>query len=129
MKPKFSAFKEKKELTLNMLQVTSDIARGAVLLSVNGRQEVYIENYRGIMDYTDQLIRVQAKHSRVVVLGHRLKIAYYTADEMKIVGWIEDISERISAGSADRIRAGAFFEYVPASSDCGVGAYLWRRRL
>ena len=91
MKPKFSALKEKKEMTLNMLQVTSDIARGAVLLSVNGRQEAYIENYVRIMDYTDQLIRVQAKHSRVAVLGHRLKIADYTADEMKIVGWIDEI--------------------------------------
>ena len=36
----------------------------------------------------------------------------------------EDIPERISAGSADRIRAGAFFEYVPASSDRGLGPYL-----
>ena len=74
-----------------MLQVTSDISQGAVLLSVNGREEAYIENYRGIVDYTDQLIRVQAKHCRLVFLGHRLKIAYYTADEMKIVGWIDEI--------------------------------------
>lgn len=91
MKPKFRFLKEKKDNTLKMLQVTSDISQGAVLLSVNGRQEVYVENYRGIVDYTDQLIRLQTRHCRLVVMGHRLQIVYYTADEMKITGWIDEI--------------------------------------
>ena len=91
MKPRFSFWKEKTEHTLDMLQVTSDISQGAVLLSVNGRQEVYIENYRGIVNYTDQLIRVQTRHCRLVIMGHRLQIDYYTADEMKIIGWIDAI--------------------------------------
>ena len=91
MKPRFSFLKAKKEQTLEALQVTSDISRGAVLLSVNGRQEAYIENYRGIVDYTDQLIRVQTRHCRLAVTGHRLRIDYYTGDEMKITGWIDEI--------------------------------------
>lgn len=83
--------KSKTEHTLNALQVTSDISEGAVLISVNGRQEAYVENYRSLMDYTDQLVRIQAKHCRLVITGHRLQIDYYGEDEMKITGWIDGI--------------------------------------
>jgi len=84
-------FRSKTEHTLNALQVTSDISEGAVLVSVNGRQEAYVENYRSLLDYTDQLVRIQAKHCRLVITGHRLQISYYSEDGMKVTGWIDGI--------------------------------------
>lgn len=37
--------------------VPKDLTMGAAVLTVTGRSEAYVENYRGIIEYTDQKIR------------------------------------------------------------------------
>ena len=54
----------------------------------DGRNEICIENYRGILEYTDLLIRVQTKSGQIRLSGKNLQIEYYTNDEMKITGRI-----------------------------------------
>ena len=65
-----------------------DVILGDVLISFVGRSQVNVENYRSILIYTDTLIKLQARNCRVVIHGARLKIDYYTAEEMKITGQI-----------------------------------------
>ena len=50
-----------------------------------------MENYRGIIEYTREKIRLQAKGCQVTVRGERLAVEYYTHEEMKITGVIEGI--------------------------------------
>ena len=64
---------------------------GSVLVSVTGQNELLIENYRGILEYKDEHIRIQAKDCRILIVGKQLKIEYYTNEEMKIKGFIEQI--------------------------------------
>ena len=59
-----------------------------VILSFVGRSQVNVENYRSILIYTDTLIKLQARNCKVVIHGARLKIDYYTAEEMKITGQV-----------------------------------------
>lgn len=80
----------KKELA-DRLQLPSDLSLGEVVLSVSGRQLLTVENFQGILAYTSQNVVIQAKHSRVTVLGEGLLIAYYTATEMQITGTIQEI--------------------------------------
>ena len=47
--------------------------------------------YRGITEYTECLVRVQTKGGQIRLTGKRLKVEYYTNDEMKITGKIESI--------------------------------------
>ena len=61
---------------------------GDVLISFVGRSQVNVENYRSILIYTDTLIKLQARNCKVVIHGARLKIDYYTAEEMKITGQV-----------------------------------------
>lgn len=61
---------------------------GAVLVTVTGTSEILLENYRGIIEYTGERIRVQTKTCQVEIRGQCLLIAYYTNDEMKITGQI-----------------------------------------
>jgi len=65
-----------------------DVILGIPIVTVNGQRETYIENYRGILEYTDQLIRIQTKLGRIHMIGKHLQIEYYNNDEMKIVGHI-----------------------------------------
>lgn len=76
---------------LESAQIPEDLSEGAILLHVTGRQEAYIENYKGIMEYTDTRVMLLGKHCRLVVEGRHLSIPFYTAEEMRITGFIENI--------------------------------------
>ena len=65
-----------------------DVVLGAAVVTLLGDSEVCIENYRGIIEYTECLIRVQAKGKQIRLHGKHLQIEYYTNDEMKITGTI-----------------------------------------
>ena len=65
-----------------------DVLLGVPMLSIAGQSEACIENYRGILEYTDKLIRVQTKLGKIHIIGRNLQIEFYTNDEMKIVGHI-----------------------------------------
>ena len=66
----------------------SDVVMGASVITIKGRNEICKENYRGILEYTDLLIRVQTKSGQIRLSGKNLQIEYYTNDEMKITGRI-----------------------------------------
>ena len=76
---------------MESLELPKDLVYGAVLVSITGRQEILIENYRGILEYTKNHISLQTKTCRLVVRGKDLDISYYTNEEMKITGCIQGI--------------------------------------
>lgn len=80
-----------KDSLVRAFDLPADLAYGSVLLSVTGQNELLIENYRGILEYKDDHIRIQAKDCRILIIGKRLQVEYYTNDEMKIKGFIEQI--------------------------------------
>ncbi len=73
------------------LELPKDIMYGAVIVSAMGRSQVLVENYRGIIEYTKEKIRLQAKGCQVAILGKQLMVEYYTDMEMKVTGQIEGI--------------------------------------
>ena len=82
---------DKKNLKTRITDATGmpkDVLLGVPMISVIGQSEACIENYRGILEYTDKLIRIQTKLGRIHVSGRNLQIEFYTNDEMKIVGHI-----------------------------------------
>ena len=68
-----------------------DVVLGASVVTVIGNGEISIENYRGILEYTGELIRVQTKKGQIQVHGKGLQIEYYLNDEMKITGKIHTL--------------------------------------
>lgn len=73
-------------------QLPRDLSDGAVLVTVTGQEEVCIENYRGIIEYTDSRLLLLTKNCRLEILGSRLFISYYTGEEMKVTGHIGQIN-------------------------------------
>ncbi len=72
-------------------KLPKDVVLGYPIITMMGQTEMYIENYRGILEYTDCLIRIQTKIGQFKVYGKRLQVAYYTNDEMKITGKISSV--------------------------------------
>jgi sporulation protein YqfC len=82
---------QKKEMVVESLKLPKDVLLGAIRLELTGNTEVWIENYKGIIEYTDKSITLQGKTCRVCVEGKNLTIDYYTNDDMKISGCIANV--------------------------------------
>lgn len=75
----------------NRLQLPGDIMAGAPIITAMGRTEICLENYKGILEYNGNLIKVQTKLCRICIEGKHLNILYFTEDEMRITGYIQAI--------------------------------------
>lgn len=74
-----------------MSGVPKDVAMGLPILTITGAEELCIENYRGLTEYTDQMIRLQSRCGQIRITGKKLEVTCYTNDEMKIRGHIRTI--------------------------------------
>ena len=72
-------------------EMPKDVVLGLPILTITGQSELSLENYRGIQEYTDTLIRVQTKTGQIKLHGTCLKVEYYTNDEMKVTGRLQSI--------------------------------------
>lgn len=73
------------------MELPKDLFFGAVILTITGREEAIVENYKGILEYSNEKIRLQTKTCKLLLCGKNLKIDYYTNEEMKITGFINQI--------------------------------------
>lgn len=64
---------------------------GASILTMTGNHELWVENYKGIIEYTRESIILQAKTGQISICGCGLVIDYYTNEDMKIIGTIQCI--------------------------------------
>ena len=72
-----------------LLKLPTDVTCGDTRVVMIGRSKIRVENYRGILVYEENVIKVQAMNLIVRVEGKQLQIRYYDQDEMEIVGRIE----------------------------------------
>lgn len=78
----------------NNLKLPADVLLGAPILTATGRNGICLENYKGIIEYNGNLIKVQTKICKICIEGENLNIDYFTNDEMKISGYINAIYYR-----------------------------------
>ncbi len=80
--------KSRTELIMESLQLPKDILHGDMRITMTGNREAWIENYKGILEYSTESILLQGKNGRVQFEGKRLTIDYYTNEDMKLTGKI-----------------------------------------
>lgn len=76
---------------MKTIQIPRDLSHREAVITIIGTGEIYIENYRKILEYTNTCIRIRCKTDSLKVLGSHLNIAYYSNDEMKITGQFQHI--------------------------------------
>lgn len=76
---------------VNSLEIPRDLAFSESVITVTGNGQLCIENYKNIIKFNRELIIVQTVHGKVQIFGKRLKILYYTNDEMKVCGSISGL--------------------------------------
>lgn len=88
---KTKLFEGAKNQVADTLKLPKDLAKGESLIGLTGREEAFIENYKGILECTPTSIVIATGRCRVQFLGKNLKVDYYTNEEMKIEGFIQQI--------------------------------------
>ncbi|MCM1122964.1 MAG: YabP/YqfC family sporulation protein [Eubacterium sp.] len=86
-----SALSNSKELIVESLKLPKDTMLGAAIVTITGNREAFIENYKGILEYTTESIVLQGKNCKICFEGKRLSIDYYTNEDMKISGSIDTV--------------------------------------
>ncbi len=80
------------EMISDGLKLPSDVLVGAPIITAFGRNEICIENYKSILEYNDNFIKILSKIGSIIIEGKELKISYFTNDEMKITGLVHSIN-------------------------------------
>ena len=85
--------KKKKEAGIkeNPVKLPEDVVYGALIITLTGNREAYVENYRVLLGYTEDNIVIQGKKETVTIRGKNFLIQYFTNDDMKITGCISSI--------------------------------------
>ncbi len=76
------------ELITESLGLPKDTVLGAALVRSIGNRELYVENFRSIIEYTERKVRLQTKTCKLTIEGKCLFIEYYNCEEIKITGYI-----------------------------------------
>lgn len=80
-----------KKQVVTALELAPDLDGGETKISLTESGEAVIENYKGILQYTDSEILIQSLRGKVLLRGKNMEIVWYTSLEMKITGSIFSI--------------------------------------
>lgn len=69
----------------------NELRENYAILTLHGRYEAYIENFKSIMELGNTTIRIKAAKEILVFEGSGLLVEYMSCDDIKIVGSIEHV--------------------------------------
>ena len=70
------------------LNLCPDILEGATVVNMYGEHLALVENYKSIIDYSPEQIKLQGKHVKLLIQGECLRIERFTREDCKIQGTI-----------------------------------------
>ena len=71
-----------------ILDMPLDMIKDYSRMTIIGNESILLENYKGIVEYEDEVIRLS---NRICVIGRQLSIEEITDDEILITGEIRNI--------------------------------------
>ena len=74
------------------LELPKEIMLNLPLISLVGREEVTIENYKGILEYGEELVRIGTAAGVLRLTGSGLCLKQLSAECMVVTGRIEKLS-------------------------------------
>ena len=84
--------KQKKYSKLDsLLEIPREVASSDIKITVNGFDEIFIENYKNILEYQDILIKINTFEGAITIYGFNLKLEQMTDEDIKIIGKIDNI--------------------------------------
>lgn len=79
------------EQLAGQLTLSQEVLSGSIRMVVYGKSCIRLENYKGILDYTDTNIKILSNDGRIQIEGKRLQISYCSDVELCVMGNIRQI--------------------------------------
>ena len=73
------------------LELPKEITLNLPVISIIGGEELTIENYKNVIEYTGEKVRINAASCVLKIEGSRLAIKHITSESMAVSGGIESI--------------------------------------
>lgn len=73
------------------LHLPEDVVKKYSIINILGNHTMVIENFKAIMEYRNDYIKIKAKDKIISVYGNRITIEYYNTEEIKISGNMDQI--------------------------------------
>lgn len=68
-----------------------DIVMDLPRITLVGNISFYLENHRGVIEYTDKMVRLSVNRGEVIVKGSNLSVKTLLAEEVILEGQIETV--------------------------------------
>jgi sporulation protein YqfC len=81
-----------REKISNVFELPEDIVLDVSKVIIVGTNQVTIENHKGIIEYSEELIRVNTGNGIMSIYGRNLIIKHIFQEEITIVGEIQSIN-------------------------------------
>ena len=75
----------------SLLEIPREVASTDVKVTINGFDEIIIENYKNILEYQDILIKINTFEGTITIYGFQLKLEQMTDEDIKVIGKIDTI--------------------------------------
>lgn len=76
---------------VNALDLPKDVVLGMPVITATGNCQVHIENFKSIMEYNCDCVKLMTKKGPVKITGNRLVIDYFNSEDIHITGLIKCI--------------------------------------
>jgi len=83
--------KKIRQITTNQLELPKDVVFDLPRITVLGSYLVYIENHKGIVQFTPQYLHIRLSKGELKVIGTDLSIRVILPEEIQVEGKIQDI--------------------------------------
>ncbi len=73
------------------LEMPQEIYTNNPKVTINGFEEILIENYKGILEYEEFLVRINTYLGIININGYNLNLETMTNDDIRVTGKVESI--------------------------------------
>ncbi len=73
------------------MEIPADLSEKAALVEVSGQNELRVENYLGILEYSQTRLLLQCRDCRLEICGKELFVISYAKEELRLQGRIEQV--------------------------------------
>ncbi len=78
-------FREKLQ---NVMEIPKELLKDYSRVTIIGKEEIWIENYKSILEYDESVIRIS---NNICIYGSGLSVEEITSEDMLIIGQINNI--------------------------------------
>jgi len=71
------------------LELPKEVVMNLPLITLIGKEDITIENFKGILEYSEERVRINTSAGIVRVEGRKLRLKHITSDNIVIVGTID----------------------------------------